>query len=123
MEPGVTDLWEQILERARAALPEQSFSTWLTSASPVSLADGVLHIDAPSRFHAEWLEDKYGAMVNDIAASIMGYPVSLRFTSAETAPARTPRTSPSRPSSRCRRRPHRHSLPRVPKREGSALPG
>jgi len=88
MEPGVTDLWEQILERARAGLPEQSFSTWLTSASPVSLADGVLHIDAPSRFHAEWLEDKYGALVHDIAGSIVGYPVSLRVTSADAAPAR-----------------------------------
>lgn len=89
MEPGVTDLWEQILEQARIGLPEQSFSTWLTSASPVSLADGVLHIDAPSRFHAEWLEDKYGAMVDDIAGSIVGYPVSLRVTSTGTAPARS----------------------------------
>ena len=89
MEPGVTDLWEQILEQARAGLPEQSFSTWLTSASPVSLADGVLHIDAPSRFHAEWLEDKYGAMVDDIAGSILGYPVSLRVTSTGAAPARS----------------------------------
>ena len=90
MEPGVTNLWKQILEQARTALPEQSFSTWLTSASPVSLADGVLHIDAPSRFHAEWLEDKYGAMVHEIAGGIVGYPVSLRVTSAGTAPARTP---------------------------------
>ena len=89
METGVTDLWEQILEQARAGLPEQSFSTWLTSASPVSLADGVLHIDAPSRFHAEWLEDKYGAMVDDIAGSILGYPVSLRVTSTGAAPARS----------------------------------
>lgn len=89
MEPGVTDLWEQILEQARAGLPEQSFYTWLTSASPVSLADGVLHIEAPSRFHAEWLEDKYGAMVDDIASSIVGYPVSLRVTSSGAAPARS----------------------------------
>lgn len=88
MELGVTDLWEQILERASTGLPEQSISTWLTSASPVSLANGVLHIDAPSRFHAEWLEDKYGAMVHDIACAIMGCPVSLRVTSAETVPTR-----------------------------------
>ncbi len=88
MEPVVSELWEQILERARPGLPEQSFSTWLTSATPVSLAGGVLHIDAPSRFHAEWLEDKYGSMVHDIACSIVGHPVSLRVTSAESSPTR-----------------------------------
>ena len=88
MEPVVSELWEQILERARPGLPEQSFSTWLTSATPVSLADGVLHIHAPSRFHAEWLEDKYGSMVHDIACSIVGHPVSLRVTSAESSPTR-----------------------------------
>ena len=88
MELGVADLWTQILERAKASLPEQTFSTWLTSASAASWENGVLHIVAPSRFHAEWLEDKYGAMVEDIARGILGRPLVLRFSSPDSAPTR-----------------------------------
>ena len=89
MEPAVTELWEQILARARVGLPEQSFDTWLASANAVSWAQGVLHIVAPSRFHAEWVEDKYGGMVREIATSVLGDPVTLRFSADGTAPNRS----------------------------------
>ena len=89
MEPAVAELWEQILEQARIRLPEQSFNTWLAAADVVSWAEGVLHVVAPSRFHAEWLEDKYGGMLSEIAGSIVGQTVTITVTAAGSVPNRS----------------------------------
>ena len=88
MEERAHDLWEQILEQARRGLPEQSYATWVSSARAVSWDGGALHIVAPSRFHAEWLEDKYGQTLQEIGGRILGMPVRLRVSSAEAVPER-----------------------------------
>ena len=88
MEVGVTEYWDRILEQARLGLPEQTFTTWLSTARAVSWEGGVLHVVAPSRFHAEWLEDKYGDAVHEIAVRVLGEPVQLRFSPAQGAGAR-----------------------------------
>ena len=88
MEERANELWKRILEQARRGLPEQSYATWVSSARAVSWDGGVLHIDAPSRFHAEWLEDKFGQTLQEIGGRILGRPVRLRVSSAAPAPAR-----------------------------------
>ena len=89
MEPVAAELWEQMLERARTGLPEQSFNTWLAAADAVSWGQGVLHVVAPSRFHAEWLEDKFGGMLSEIAGGIVGQTVTLSVTADGTVPNRS----------------------------------
>jgi len=89
MTLGATDLWNRILEQARSGLPEQAFRTWISSARAVSWSGGVLQVAATSSFHAEWLEDKYGRMVLDIAEQVTGGPVELRITS-EAPPVERP---------------------------------
>lgn len=89
MEVGATEFWDRILEQARPGLPEQTFSTWLSSARAVSWEAGVLHVVAPSRFHAEWLEDKFGDTVHEIAVRVLGGPVQLRFSPAQGGAARS----------------------------------
>ena len=88
MEEHAVDLWGQILEQARRGLPEQSYATWISSARAVSWQGGVLNIVAPSRFHSEWLEDKYGQTLQEIGGRILGRPLRLRVSSEESAPAR-----------------------------------
>jgi len=85
MELGASELWNRILEQARLGLPEQSFQTWLSSAEAVSWSDGVLRIEATSPFHAEWLEDKFGPTLQEIANRVVEGPIRLRFQS--TAPS------------------------------------
>lgn len=94
MELGATELWDRILGQVRHGLPEQTYRTWLASAEAVSWSDGILHVTAPSRFHAEWLEDKYGEAVHEIALGIVGGPVELRVsTQYGTADRATPQIS------------------------------
>ena len=90
MEERTNELWEGILEHARRGLPEQSYATWVASARAVSWDGGVLHIAAPSRFHAEWLEDKFGPMLQEIGGRVLGTPVRLRVSSTQSAPPREP---------------------------------
>lgn len=88
MEERANELWERILEQARRGLPEQTYTTWISSARAVSWDGSALHIVAPSRFHAEWLEDKYGQTLQEIGGRVLGSPVQLRVSSAEAVPAR-----------------------------------
>jgi len=88
MTPTATDLWNRILEKARTGLPEQSFRTWISSARAVSWSDGVLGIAATSRFHAEWLEDKYGPLLHELATLTLDGFVELRISSPTSAPER-----------------------------------
>lgn len=114
MELGATELWDRILGQVRHGLPEQTYRTWLASAEAVSWSDGILHVTAPSRFHAEWLEDKYGKTVHEVALGIVGGPVELRVsTQYGTADRSTQQISVSQVS---------EPAPATPARQPSAGP-
>ena len=86
MELTATDLWTRVLESARAGLPEQSFRTWLSGTAASTLTDSELVVEAPSQFHVEWIEDKYGPMLGDLTRRVMGRPLRLVFRSGKLAP-------------------------------------
>ena len=88
MTPTAPDLWNRILEQARIGLPEQSFRTWVSSAKALSWSGGVLHVAATSKFHAEWLEDKYGPLLQGIARRLVRGPVELRISWDTSVPER-----------------------------------
>ncbi|MEJ2481711.1 MAG: DnaA N-terminal domain-containing protein, partial [Gemmatimonadota bacterium] len=67
MELTAAEAWSAITSAARGVLPEQTFRTWLTSTEAVALAEGTLVVGAPTRFAVEWIEDKYGDLLRDLA--------------------------------------------------------
>jgi chromosomal replication initiator protein len=79
MELTASDLWSRILQGVKAGLPEQAFRTWLAGTKPVALSEEELMVEAPGEFHVEWLEDKYGALLEETAARILGRPLSISF--------------------------------------------
>jgi chromosomal replication initiator protein len=79
MELTAGEVWTSILTAARDALPEQTFRTWLASTEAVALSDDTLVVAAPTRFAVEWIEDKYGALLREIASRSLGRPLQLRF--------------------------------------------
>ncbi len=84
MELTATEIWSSITDAAREVLPEQTFRTWLASTEAISLADDTLIVGAPTRFAVEWIEDKYGKLLRDLAARSLGRPLQLRFEHHET---------------------------------------
>ncbi len=80
MELTAEELWGRILETARASLPEQSYRTWLAGTKAVAVSSDELLVAAPSRFHVEWLEDKYGALLASAAQRVLGRTLTIAIT-------------------------------------------
>ncbi|MBI4513554.1 MAG: chromosomal replication initiator protein DnaA [Gemmatimonadetes bacterium] len=79
MEWNADELWGRILENAREVLPEPSYRTWLAPTEAIALAHDHLVVAAPSQFAADWIEDKYGAILKRLAESVLGRPFALQF--------------------------------------------
>ncbi len=80
MPPNAQQLWAQILDRTETILPANTQQTWFSRITAVTWTDGVLRVVADSQFHAEWVEDKYGTTINEIASEIAGEPTVVRTT-------------------------------------------
>ncbi len=95
MELTASELWARIQEAVRPAVPEQGYRTWVANTKAVGLSDEQLIVEAPNRFHVEWLEDKYGTLLAATAQRILGRPLSVAVTcapeGASTALSEAPR--------------------------------
>ena len=81
MELTTEDVWAAVLDKVRDLVPDHAFQTWIAGAQCAAVSTEELLIETPSPFHAEWLEDKYGDVISDAAASVLGYTVSLSVSS------------------------------------------
>ena len=81
MELTTQDVWAAILQEVRAIVPEHAFQTWIAGARCVAVSADELVVETQSPFHAEWLEDKYGDLIQEAGASVLGYKVRLSVSS------------------------------------------
>jgi chromosomal replication initiator protein len=103
MELTAAEAWARILDRARPLLPDQIFRTWLEGTEAVALSQESLAIATGNDFAAEWIEDKYGELLGDIAERIFGRPLTISFQPNSVAghrvavmtPPRNPATTPA----------------------------
>ena len=79
MELTAVEAWARILERARTLLPEQTFRIWLAHTEPLALSQDVLTVAAGSEFAAEWIEDKYGDLLGEVAERVVGQRLRVQF--------------------------------------------
>ena len=91
MELTAEELWSRIRDVAEGSIPEQAFRTWLAPARASTLSSTELVLDVPSRFHVEWIEDKYGPMLDKAAEHVLGRSLSVAVTcGTETSPIPVP---------------------------------
>ncbi len=102
MELTAAEAWSKILQSARAKLPEPTYRIWLAETEPLALSQDLLAIGAGSEFAAEWIEDKYGRMLADVAESVLGRRLTISFQhharhrgERPTQPVATPSAIPS----------------------------
>jgi len=79
MELTASEAWTSITTAAREVLPEQAIRTWLASTEAVALDEEALVVAAPTRFAVEWIEDKYGSLLRQLAEREFGDAFALRF--------------------------------------------
>jgi chromosomal replication initiator protein len=87
VELTAQEVWSRVLRDAEAAIPAQSFETWLAGTAAVGISEEELIVEAPSQFHVEWLEDKYESLLTDLLARTLGRPLrlSMRPSSVDSA--------------------------------------
>ncbi len=86
MELTPAEVWSKVLTLARERMPEQSFRTWLDGSEAVGITDHELLVEAPSDFHVEWIEDKYGEDLTEITRRVAGRPMTLSFRTSSASP-------------------------------------
>jgi chromosomal replication initiator protein len=79
MELTAAEAWARILERARPLLPEKHFRGWLEQTEPMALSQEQLSVLTWSDFAAQWLEDKYGTLLDEVAERVLGRPLTISF--------------------------------------------
>jgi chromosomal replication initiator protein len=72
MELTAPEVWARIQDAVRDAVPDHAFSSWIEGVRAVALTEGELLLEAGNRFKAEWLEDKYGDLLEARGADVVG---------------------------------------------------
>ena len=81
------ELWEQVKERVRSHVNEQSFSTWFLPTKQVRFSEGTLVVSVPSKFFRDWLNENFQVLIRETASAIAGCECTVVFQPAEHKPA------------------------------------
>lgn len=58
-------LWEEALNDFRERLSAENFETWLAPLRVAAIEDKTARIFAPHRFHADWVQEHYGRLIQE----------------------------------------------------------
>ncbi|WDF82666.1 chromosomal replication initiator protein DnaA [Lacticaseibacillus pabuli] len=72
----MNDLWGQLVETFREKLSQVGFTTWIETAKPVSLNDGVLTIQVPDKLHRDYWQKNLATQVVTGAYAFDGTEIS-----------------------------------------------
>ncbi len=79
MELTAAEAWSRILEQVRSKLPDSTYRIWFADTEPLALSQDLLAVGTRSEFAAEWMEDKYGAMLADMSERVLGRRLTISF--------------------------------------------
>ncbi|AHG88608.1 Chromosomal replication initiator protein dnaA [Gemmatirosa kalamazoonensis] len=79
MSLSAAEVWERLLLRARAELPESTYRTWLEPTEALALDGDTIVIGAPDQFAADWNESKHAALLASFGPVALGHPVAVTF--------------------------------------------
>lgn len=84
MELSAADVWSQICDAVQDKVPDHAFTTWIATAKVSALTSDELTLEARNPFHVEWLEDKYGPMLEAEAKRVLGRPLRIGISCSRT---------------------------------------
>lgn len=72
-------LWKNCLEMIQDNVSKEAYTTWFAPIVPLSFVDRELTIQVPSRFHVEFLEDKYLDLIKMTLYKVFGEGTGLIY--------------------------------------------
>ena len=82
--PLPVDLWDQVKERVRSHVGDQSFSTWFSPTAQESFSEGKLVVSVPNKFSRDWLNENFQVLIRETASAIAGRECAVIFKPVET---------------------------------------
>lgn len=73
------DIWEKAMNQVRAAIGEEAFNVWLSTATLEDFApeEGRLLLTVPDDHYRRWIEKRYLASLNEAFSETLGSPVEV----------------------------------------------
>ena len=75
----VRQAWLRALDLLAAKVNRATFESYIRPIRPLSIADHDVTLGVTSAFAREWLEKKYGRLIQGAFASVLGRDVEIRF--------------------------------------------
>jgi chromosomal replication initiator protein len=77
--PSPADLWGSVLERLRALVHPQSYSTWFEPTRLAAVGEGEIVVEGPNQFFVDWLEEHHLNALEDAVEQVLGRRPLIRF--------------------------------------------
>ncbi|RLC48159.1 MAG: chromosomal replication initiator protein DnaA [Candidatus Cloacimonadota bacterium] len=77
------EFWSEILLEIRKKINEQTYQTWFSKTYPIELKENTLVIMTSTKFFADWLEQHYKILLEEIAYKIVQEKICIRFDSED----------------------------------------
>ena len=79
MSLSPAEIWDRLRQRAKLALPEQTYRTWLEPIEALEADNETLWVGAPDQFSADWNESRHADLLTGFAPVALGHPLNVRF--------------------------------------------
>jgi len=77
-DPAAEELWEQVLQNAEGDIDVSSLRVWFDGISPIGLQDDVLSIAVPNSFAKEYIETRFGELLESSLREKLSKEASVR---------------------------------------------
>jgi len=77
-DPAAQEVWEQVLQDAEGDIDVSSLRVWFDGISPIGLEDSTLSIAVPNSFAKEYIETRFGALLESSLKESLSNQASLR---------------------------------------------
>ncbi len=76
---NISQNWKNCLKIIQKNVSSQAFETWFASIDVVSVEGQQITLQVPNRFHYEWLESKYGELLESTLKKTFGTKLTINY--------------------------------------------
>ena len=76
---NISQNWKNCLKIIQKNVSSQAFETWFASIDVVSVEGQQITLQVPNRFHYEWLESKYGELLESALKKTFGTKLTINY--------------------------------------------
>lgn len=80
---GIEEIWQRSLSRIAESVGEGTFDLWFKPIKLLNIKDKTATLVIPNRFFKDWIEDSYSNIIAEAMEGVLGYPVAVKYKTAD----------------------------------------